>query len=177
MKISDTQGDGQTLECSVMPLGDINAEPKVKPSPCYYAITCSADPKMKCGTRFFHELSPREQKKIYYQLLKNVFYRHKDRYGFKHMLIHYELDKSLKIHTHGYVEVNDNLIGYPVNQLEIQSMIHKVIGRKGNYKNVCCVIKEITKEEDFNKWKAYCIKQNDLKPSKIIRHNILDYTE
>lgn len=75
-------------------LGDSTADPTGKPTPYYIAFTCSADPKRQFGKRQFHELSPTEQKSIYYYALKDLFRKYKVKYGFTVMMIHYELDKS-----------------------------------------------------------------------------------
>lgn len=158
------------------PLGDTIATHTGEPTPYYIAFTCSADPQLKCGSRQFHELSPVEQKRIYYLTLKKIFKKYHKVYGFNKMMIHYELDKSLKIHCHGYVDCKESILGYDVPKLQIMSDIHKDIGRKGNRKNVSTLIKWIDgKKNKIEEWKKYCSKENSLKPSKIINHSILDF--
>lgn len=178
MKIIDISGAGQTVECNPNPLGDNRVEPTVQPAPGYIAFTCSADPKRKFCHYEFHELSPNDQKKIYFLTLKQMFNKYKHKYGFKTMLIHYELDKSSKIHCHGYVDCKDTIVGYDIPKLEIMSYIHKLIGRKGNKKNVSITIKWIDGiKNKLEEWIEYCNKENILKKSKIINSSILDYLE
>lgn len=165
------------VDISSQELGE-TADQTGKPTPYYIAFTCSADPKRLFGKRQFHELSPTEQKGIYYCVLKDLFRKYKDKYGFKVMMVHYELDKSQKIHCHGYVDCKESIIGYEIPKLEIMSYVHKFIGRKGNKKNVSCLIKWIDeKKNKIEDWKKYCQKENSLKCSKIISSSILDYIE
>lgn len=158
------------------PLGDtINAN-AVEPTPYYIAFTCSADPRRLFGKRQFHELSPTEQKRIYYLTLKEMFHKYKHKYGFKIMTVHYELDKSKKIHCHGYVDCKESILGYDVPKLEIMAYIHNKIGRKGNNKNVSILVKWIDGEKNkIEEWVKYCSKENILNKSKIINTNLLDY--
>lgn len=175
MKIAESKALANPVENSSKGLGD-TADQTGKPTPNYIAFTCSADPKRKFGQREFHELSPTEQKKVYYIVLKQMFIKYKDKYGFNKMMIHYELDKSLKLHCHGYVDCKESIVGFDVPKLEIQSAVHKDIGRKGNYKNVSCFIKWIDGvKNNIEDWKKYCEKENALKCSKIINHSIIDY--
>lgn len=172
----NTQGVEPTVESNTIPLGEISVEPTVNTTPeTYMAFTLSADPNRDIGRSKFHELSPTEQKKVYYYVMKEVFTKYKDKYGMREMYIHYELDKKQKIHAHGWVDVKETIVDYEVPKLEIQSLIHKKIGRKGNFKSACACIKYIKTKQDKIKWVQYCTKEDVLKASKIIRHNISDY--
>ena len=173
--VSDIKALANPVNPSSFVLGD-TADPTGEPTPYYIAFTCSADPRRKFGQREFHELSPTEQKGIYYCALKDMFRKYKQSYGFKTMIIHYELDKSEKVHCHGYVDCKESIVGYDVPKLEIMSYIHKVIGRKGNRKNVSCLVKWLDGEKNkLKEWEEYCNKSNVLKKSKIINTNILNY--
>lgn len=146
------------------------------PTPYYIAFTLSADPGRKHGKYYFHELSPHEQKGIYYHLLKDMFMKFKDKQGYRKMIIHYELDKSKKIHCHGYVDCKETIVGYDIPLLDIQSYCHKRIGRLGNKMNVSSYMKWIDgKKNNIEEWIKYCDKENSLPKSKIITHKITDY--
>lgn len=178
MKILDVSGGGSSLECSLKVLGDNKAVPKDSPPLSYYiAFTLSSYPQYQVTkSRQFHELSPAEQKEYYYKLLKDYYHKNHKKYGMTKMMIHYELDKSQKIHVHGYVDVKESVYKYDILKLDFQSHCHKYIGKKGNRKDVCTNVKWIPLEqEEFNKWFNYCNKENILKPSKIISHNITTY--
>lgn len=172
---ANPQALAQPVESHNTSLGDINGSTG-SPTPYYIAFTLSADPGRKHGKYYFHELSPHEQKGIYYHLLKDMFLKYKDKHGYRKMFIHYELDKSKKIHCHGYVDVKESIVSYDVPILDLQTYCHKRIGRLGNRKTVSSFMKWIDgKKNNIEQWIEYCEKENALPKSKIITHIIKDY--
>lgn len=178
MKNNDEpQGAGPTPDTSDNFLGNISDKPGVKSAPHHIEFTLNAWPQLPIGKKYYYcDLTPLEQRKYLYLVIKGLFHKYKQKYGLKEVHIHYELTKKGMIHCHGWMEIKESYYQSEPARLELQSYCHKLIGKKGNIKNVSSYWRYAgVAEEDILKWKQYCQKENSLKPNIIKGVTMLDF--